>query len=167
MPVSAKHQISAIATFIRDHLLLWAQDKAGTCVIVHSLTELWEQAAQSSQKPILYVCYAGETPWGEYNTRALTGRVKRNWIVVLKFGRGLTVNRGDTLNKGSQNAAPFYDWVDEVRDQIRSMLGISEDYGIDFNGIEPMKLAGQLLDAYQISFSTQNDLPKITLTENE
>src|SRR6516225_5389331 len=112
---NVQHQISAQAAFLQQTLLTWAQNnsRGGDCQVVHDLQELWMQASQSSQKPIVYVCFNGEEAWGRFESRALTYRVKRNWIVVLKFGRGYTATRGDTLTVGSQSAPPFLDWVDE------------------------------------------------------
>lgn len=160
-------QISAQANFIADTI----EDSLGTsgiAQVVHNLQDLWMQSSQSSQKTICFICYAGETPWSSNNNiSALTHRVSRNWIVRVKQGRGFSQVRGDTLSKSVGNSGLFYDVVEHIRDLIRSMLGISEDNGNDYQGIKPVRLGNDVIDCYDILFSTKNDLCTILTTPEE
>lgn len=153
-------QISAQLAFIADDLNVWAQANGGSAIVVSNLQDLWAQSSQSSQKPLIYVFYAGEDPWGDFKTAAVTHRVKRNWVVRVKQGRGFTSPRGTTV-------LTFADSVEHIRDMIRAMLGISEDNGNDYAGIKPVRLGDQVIDCYDISFSTMNDLPTILETPDD
>ena len=126
----------------------------GTVGVASNVQDLWYQSSQSSQKPIIYICYAGETAWSNSNLSALTHRVSRNWIVRVKQGRGVTARRGDTVLE-------FVTIVEEVRDVLRTMQGISQDFGIDYEGTKYVRLGDSVMDAYDIAFSTKNDLPQI------
>ncbi len=161
------YQISAQANFIVETLYDYATSRAGSVVVAINVQDLWQQSFQSSQKTIWYVCYAGETPWSSNaNISALTHRVSRDWIVRVKQGRGYTANRGDTLSQNVGNAGPFYNAVEHTRDLLRAMFGVSEDFGVDFQGIKPVRLGDMVIDCYDITFSTKNDLPLI-LTQPE
>jgi hypothetical protein len=159
----AKAQISYQANIIANQLNVWAQARGGTAVVVSNLRDLWQQAAQSSQKPIIYVCYMGENPRGSFQLASITHRVDRQWTVCIKRGRGFTAVRGDTLST-TTSVDPFYDNAEEARDLIRVLLGISEEFPLDYKGMKPMQLGGQVIDAYLIEFSTANDLPEVVLT---
>jgi len=166
--VDIQNQISAQANFIAGELLEYAQKSGGDCQVVSSPHELWMQSAQDSQRPMFYVCYMGETPWSsDSNISALTHRVSREWCVRVKQGRGFAANRGATLSKPVGNAGLFYNVVEHTRDLIRAMLGISEDYGNDYAGIKPVRLGDQIIDCFDVFFSTKNDLPTIVLTQDE
>jgi len=159
----AKAQISYQANIIANQLNVWAQARGGTAVVVSNLRDLWQQASQSSQKPIIYVCYMGENPRGSFQLASATHRVDRQWTVCIKRGRGFTAVRGDTLSQ-TKGVDPFYDNAEEARDLIRVLLGISEEFPLDYKGMKPMQIGGQIIDAYLIEFSTANDLPEVVLT---
>jgi hypothetical protein len=159
---TAQSQIIPQMEFIRETLLdlVNQPDIGGDCVMVSNLRDLWEQASQNTEQPLVYVCYNGESEWSSnLNISALTHRVKRSWIVAVKEGRGHDEDRGQSL-------ARFLPFVEQVRDTIRSMLGVSQDLGVDFHSIKPMSQGSQAMDCYAIEFSTQADLPPI-LTEPE
>jgi hypothetical protein len=155
--VNVQSQIMSQLEYISDTLDAWAQEYGGKCVIVSNLQDLWEQSSQSSQKPLLFLCWAGEEPLGDDLTRDLTHRVKRSWIVRVKQGRGFYSVRG-------QSVLQFSTAVETVRDKIRAMLGISEFYGNAYSGSKLVRLGDQVIDCYDISFSTYNDLPQILMS---
>lgn len=146
--------------FITETLLelMQTQSVDGACVMVSNTREMWQLASNDSQKPIIYVCWGGEDPWSSNaNISAVTHRVNRSWILGVKQGRGFKSNRGESL-KG------FIPFVEQVRDTMRSMLGISEDFGNDYSGIKPWSQGSLVIDGYLITFGTKNDLPNILLT---
>jgi len=162
MAVDIQYQISATANFIVSVIANYASKTNGSVAVVSNLFDLWNQSSQDSQKPMWYVCYAGETPWSsDSNISALTHRVSRSWIVRVKQGRGFASNRGDTLSNPVGNAGLFYNVVEHTRDLLRSMLGVSQDAGIDYEGIKPVRLGDQVIDCYDISFSVKADMPNI------
>ena len=162
MPVDIQYQTSAQLEFIKDALLEWVQlTFGGTVEIVHNVSDLWVQSFQDSQSPMVYVCPSGEEPWSSNaNIAALTHRVNRSFIIRVKQGRGYTSVRGDTV-------LTFMDAVEHIRDLMRSMLGISEDAGIDYNGWKPVRLGDQVLDCVDLFFGCKNDLPTIVSTPDE
>lgn len=157
-----ENQISDIANFIAGELLTYAQSLAGDCQIVFNPQDLWMQSAQDSQRPMLYICWMGCTPWSSNaNISAATHRVSNDWCVRVKQGRGFSAQRGSTLSKPVGNAGNFYNVVSMVANKCRAMLGITQDTIIDFKGIKPVKLGGQIIDCFDVEFSTKNDLPTI------
>ncbi|MDE2097602.1 MAG: hypothetical protein KGL39_10175 [Patescibacteria group bacterium] len=161
MPVDVLHQISAQANFIQSVLYDYASSNGGDCQVVSNMKDMWMQANQSSQKPTIYITWIGESPWSSNaNISAVTHRVSRDWKVGIKRGRGFQPIRGTTLSK-TTSVIPFFDVVEDVRDLIRSELGISEDAGIDDVKVSEWQLGGLVMDGKLISFTTKNDLPTI------
>ena len=147
--------------FMRDTLLDLANSVQGDCVMVSNLRDLWEQASLDTETPLVYICYGGESEWSSnMNMSALTYRVRRNWIVAVKQGRGSDEDRGQSL-------ARFLPFIEQVRDTIRSMQGVTQDSAIDFHSIKPLSQGTQVVDCYTIEFSTQNDLPQILQQPDE
>ena len=104
----------------------------------------------------------GDSSRGSFEHANAWHRVDRQWIVAVTQGRGFTANRGDTLTSPVGNAGQFYDIVEGVRDQIRSILNISEELPtIDYKSTKPMQFGNLVVDGYQIEFSTANDIPMI------
>jgi hypothetical protein len=112
------------------------------------------------------VCYNGENSRGDFSVANRLHRVDRQWIVAVTRGRGWSSNRGDSLYKTVGNSDPLYDVVEEVRELLRCMIGISEEFPIDFKRISPMNAVNKALDAYAIEFSTANDIPAIIPSPN-
>ena len=154
-----KHQISEQLEFIKDTIVEYVQGRGGAAAITANVQDLWLQSSQQSLTPTIFVCYDGEDAWGDFNTRAKTHRVKRNFIVRVKKGRGFTADRGKTF-------LDFADVLEDVRDLIRSMQGITEDQAVDYAGMKPVRLGNTPTDCEDITFSTMNDLPTITQTED-
>jgi hypothetical protein len=160
------NSIADQASAIRDWLGEWAVPMGGTAVVAFNYSDLWGQAAQSSQKPIIIICYMGESARGGFDIANATCRVDRSWAVMVKRGRGFASTRGDTLTE-TKAVDPFYSHVEAVRDLLRRMLGISMELPtIDFKGIRPASQGGMIMDAYLIEFTTANDIPMI-LTESD
>ena len=166
--VNQQFQISAQANFIAGELDEWAQTMAGTAQVVWTVDELWAQSSQSSQKPIIYVCPSGETPWSSNSQiSAATHRVDRDWTIRIKRGRGFTCVRGNTLTQTVGNTPPFTDVVEHVRDMCRAMLGITQATLIDYKGWKPVRLTGQTMGCVDIFFSCKCDLPTILSTPDD
>lgn len=156
-PVSISNQASQIVA----QLNTWASANGGIAVLASNLKDNWQQSYQSSQKPMLIVNYMGEQSRGDFSVANRNHRVDRKWGVLIKRGRGFLVNRGDSLNVGNQQAEPFYDSVERVRELLRCMIGISEEIPIDYASIKPVHQGSEIIDSYQIEFSTANDIPAI------
>ena len=152
--------ISEQAKILRDSLATWATPLGGKAVIVYSLKDLWEQASINSQVPRVLICYNGSRPRGAFSVSNALNREDRDWIVVLTRGRGYNTVRGDTLSENT-GVEPLYDWVEQLRDFIRNIKNISEETPcVDYSGIKPMQMGNLVIDGYQITFSTANEISK-------
>lgn len=156
--------ISAQATQIAALLQPYAKKSGGDAQIVSNLKMLWMQAGMANDRPRILICYNGESIRGEFAVAAFNHRVDRQWVVAVTRGRGWNATRGTSLYKTVGNADPFYDVVEEVRELIRTMTGVSEEFPVDFKRISPMSSENKALDSYAIEFSTSNDIPGILLT---
>ncbi len=156
-PVSISNQANQIQTVLET----WAQPKGGTAVVASNTTDAWVQSYQSSQKPLILISYLGEQSRGDFSVANRNHRVDRAWSVLVKRGRGFNANRGDSLIETKFNAEPFYDSVETVRELLRCMIGISEEIPIDYRAIRAKSQGSDIIDAYEISFSTANDIPAI------
>lgn len=155
-------KISSQAEIIKSALKPWAIKDGGTALVASDLRHLWEIAYQQTVGPRAILCYEGEAVRGDFSVAAALGRVDRQWILAVTRGRGFNADRGDSLTKTVQNSRPFYDLVEEARDIIRGLQGISVDAPVDFRSIEAMQKLDDLMDAYFIRFSVATDLPRMT-----
>lgn len=161
MPETPQNTIVPQMKFIQSTLLDLANSVQGDCRRASNLRDFWQQVAQDSQTPLILICWGGEKPWSSNpNIAAVTYRVTRKWLIGIKQGRGYDAVRGDSQD----NFLPF---VEQVRDKIRSMVGVSEDIGMDYEGIEPWSMGTQVIDAYVISVTSKNDLPQILQTPDD
>jgi hypothetical protein len=162
MALSAPLKVSDQALIIQQVLQSWAEPKGGVAVVASNLRDFWKQAATSSQKPRILICYNGDNSRGDFAHANDWHRVDRQWIVAVTRGRGFTANRGDTLSTTVGNMEPFYDSVEAVRDQIRTILNISEELPtVDYKSTKAMQLGDLVVDGYTIEFSCANDIPMI------
>lgn len=150
--------VSTVAIAIRDLLSDWTTQRGGQCSIVSNFRAMWDQASQSSQKPIVLICYLGERVRGPFSTAAATYRVDRTWNVAVVRGRGFASVRGDTLSESVGGMDPFYNDVEAIRDMIREANYLSAEEPVDYKSIRPMQLGTLIIDGYLIEFSTAHDL---------
>ncbi len=155
--ISISQQSLQIAKWIDGYVT----PMGGTSVAASNLRDMWEQASQASDRPIVYTCWMGDQSRGGDISRWVH-RVDREWATLVKRGRGFFANRGDSLNQTMGNAIPFYDVVEGVRDRIRQILSVSEEGLVEFNSARAWQLGSQILDAYLLVYKTANDLPAIT-----
>ena len=151
--------ISEQASAIQQVLQSWATPKGGVASVAFDVFDMWETASKQSQAPRILIAYAGEEIRGDFAVAAALHRVDRQWQIAVTRGRGFTIQRGDTLILPNQNAEPFYDSVEYVRDICRCLTGISEEVPVDFKSVEAMQMGDLIIDGYLIKFSTANDLP--------
>ena len=159
--VNPNQTIAAQLGIIVQVLQTWGVQYNATVIPCSNVQDMWSQSSQTSQKPTLFVAFSGETPWSSNaNISALTHRVNREWIVRVKQGRGFTSPRGTTVLE-------FVAIVEQVRDTLRTMLGISAQFAIDYHGTKYVRLGGQIIDCYDITFAVKTDLPQILQTPDD
>ena len=155
MAQNPNQTIAAQLNIIVQVLQTWGVQYNATVIPCSNVQDMWSQSSQTSQKPTLFVSFTGETPWtSNANIGALTHRTSREFVVRVKQGRGFTPVRGTTVY-------PFITIGAQVRDTIRSMLGISQDAGVDYIGTKYVRLGAQVIDCYDITFSCKADMPTI------
>jgi len=152
--------ISETAKNLLEPLSAWTQERGGVASIVSNLKDMWDQAYKASEKPRIFICYAGEAVRGEFALAAYLARVDRQWQVAVTRGRGFSRPRGLNLVEQVQNGEPFYDALESVRDIIRMALNLSVETPVDFKSIRPMASGNLIIDGYIIEFSTAADLPR-------
>lgn len=164
MPLDAPITISQQAKNLQAVLNTWAVQHGGVAETASDLKNFWEQAGNNNDIPRILIVYNGENARGEFRTRSALDRVDRKWQVGVFRGRGFSAQRGRSLTNTVVNAMPFYDVVEQIRDLIRSILDISEEFPVEFMGINPMSPNPPtlIMDAYVIEFVTANDIPNIS-----
>jgi hypothetical protein len=148
-------QIESLRQVLDD----WADPRGGSAIPVSNMKELWNQAMMSSQKPRILICYMGEKTRGPFGLAAIMGRLDQQWAVAVTRGRGFAATRGESLTKTVGNMDPFLLAVEQVRDLIRNINGVSMEQPVDYKAIKPMQMGQLVIDGYLIEFSTANDLP--------
>lgn len=161
--------ISTILQILSNVLEPWAeQNNAGKAVIASSVNDMWTQVANTTERSSVIMCYAGDEPRGPFELSAATHRGDFTFNVALIRGRGLTSSRGDSLVTNVQNARPYYDVLEELRDKIRSITNISVEQFVDYKGTavfgEGLEDYQRRVDAYLITFSVAQDYPQLVNT---
>lgn len=163
MSLTVPPKISDQAEIIRQVLAEYTDTRGGYSKVMANMAHLWEELFVVSEKPRCLVVYNGEDSRGGFNQANTLHRVDRQWQVVVVRGHGFK-------NLMSEGTEPFYDSLETIREIIRKLLNISEEFPIDYKAIKPLpnvgtgQTANVFMDAYLISFSTANDIPAI-LTE--
>lgn len=158
--------IATILQLLANVLGPWAQqNNAGEAVIASSVQDMWTQVANTTERASVIMCFAGDDPRGPFDISSATHRGDFTFQVVLLRGRGLTSNRGDSLVTLVQNARPYYDLLEELRDKIRAITNISVESFVDYKGTKPfgegIEDYGRRMDSYIIEFSVAQDYPQL------
>lgn len=148
--------------YLRDLLEAWTAPRGGATGVASNLRDMWQQASQASQKPIVLICLMGERVRGPFATGAVCRRVDRQWAVAVVRGRGFNYVRGDSLTDTVGQCEPLYDAVEAIRDLIRGASAMSAEFPVDYKGIRPMQMGNTIIDGYLIEFSTAHDLTVVT-----
>ena len=133
-----------------------------------NMRHLWEEIFMIEDSPRILICYTGETARGEYEGGGRTEmrRVDRSWQIVVMRGHGFDnlVDNPESMAAGKED---FYDSVEIVRDGIRCMINVSEEFPVNYRSIRPLPSAAPtqttnvFMDAMVIEFTTANDIARI------
>lgn len=167
MSLPARIKISDQANTLANWIDQWMTPYKGSVEVMANLRHLYEAVFGMgvNNAPKALICYNGETARGGFDERNTLDRVDREWVVVLLRGHGFR-NAMSRQEPGQEIA--FYDAVEQLREIIRRVTSISEEFPIDFKSIRPLpgvaqpNAANVFLDGYAIEFTTANDIPKIT-----
>lgn len=174
--LAAPPTISAQAETIKAYLENYTEEHGGEVHVMQNPRHLWEYVfgvssgsgiSANTAAPQILVCYMGETSRGGFNQANTLHRVDRQWAVTVLMGHGF--KRG--ISEATRNAVvPFLDVMETLRDGLRVMLNISEEFPVDYKGIQPLPAVGPnpqtnvFIDGYVINFSTANDIPAVETT---
>jgi hypothetical protein len=160
--------ISDQANMIAEQLSSWAEPRGGVVKVMANTRHLWEEVYGHAVdgKPKILVCFNRERSRGSEQLRNNLHRVDRNWLVVVMRGHGFS----NLMAKESKTQTDdFYTHCEELRDKVRVITSVSEEFPIDYVGMNPLPgvavpgMANVFLDAYSLEFNTANDIPAITL----
>jgi len=166
-PPTISQQAQIIANWLTTS---FAAPRGGSVKILQNQRHLWEEIYMQDDTPRLFIMFKSEKSRGGFNQANKLHRVDRQWSVIIMRGHGwrnLMPNPNEAF--GTQ-AEDFLDTIEVLRDKLRVLLNISEEFPIDYTGVDslpniaPTKEANVFMDCYIINFSTANDIPNITLT---
>jgi len=130
-------------------------------------TEMFMQEGKMlDDTPRILICYMGSKARLSFEQKDTAHREDRQWMVVVIYGKGFA---SQLAEQQAGMIESVYDSVESLRDLIRTMLNVSEEFPLSYNGIEPMANilgpnASFFIDADAISFSTANDIGVVSLT---
>lgn len=166
MSLTVKLTIREEAALIKEQMEKYATPRGGKVKILANMRHLWEEIFMQDDSPRILICYTGETARGEYEggSRTAMRRVDRSWQVTIMRGHGF-----DNLLPGGEVAGKedFYDSVEIVRDGLRCMVNISEEFPVNYRSTRPLpnaaptQTANIFMDAYVVEFTTANDISRI------
>jgi len=164
MPLAAKVSVANAAQIIKAAIDIWCANKGASCKIIANVAHLWEELSTTVDKPRILVCFTGEESRGEVGIRGHWQRVDRQWQIVVIRGHGFKNN----VAEAAGNADAFYTNLEQIREVVRTILNISEEFPVEYIGMEPLpnlgpnQSANVFLDATSMRFTTANDLPRVT-----
>lgn len=164
MPLTARVSVASAAQIIKERIDDWAGANGGSVKVIANVAHLWEELSVASDKPRILICFTGEECRGEVQMRGHFQRVDRQWQIVVLRGHGFK----NLMSEGAGNANAFYDDLETIRELVRTILNISEEFPVEYIGMEPLPNLGPnqntnvFLDAVSMRFSTANDLPRIS-----
>lgn len=162
------------ALAIKAQMEVFANPRGGTVKIVENERHLWEEVMNNGivdENPRILILWTGEIARGEYagGDRTNMHRVDRQWMVVIMRGHGFknlsTESSGQPGTPGYIEA--FSDSCETIRDGIRVLKGISEEFPVDYKSIRPLpnigpsQTANVFLDCKAIEFATAADIPAV------
>ena len=164
MSLPAPISITDQANMIGQYLDEWAQPLGGSAQIAANMRHLWENILDHAKKeeraPLIIICFNGEKSRGAFAQANTMHRVDRDWCVVVMRGHGFK----NKIAKSDDTSDDFYTACETIRDRCRVLMSISEEFPVDYKAMRPLPgiavpgAANVFIDAYEISFSTANDL---------
>lgn len=163
-PPTIAQQTNIIGLQCKD----FADPRGGKVELMENMRKLWETVydVSSSQEPRVLVCFNGETSRGAFAVANTQHRVDRSWIIVILRGKGFTAATTEAKGFGNTDGVtePFLKSIETLRDMIRVILNVSEEFPLDYKGMKPLpgvaptNSGNAFIDGYSLEFSSANDL---------
>jgi hypothetical protein len=171
-PPSIKKQAQMIGTWLFNSFAKPRGCRSDQVKIMANMRHLWEEIYnRTKDEPTILIVWNGEKSRGGFNQANTLHRVDRRWIVVILRGHGFKNLLPNPDANPEIQEEDFYDSVEILRDKIRVMLSISEEFPIDYVGIDPMpgvpalgNAGNAFIDGFSVSFSCANDIPGIAIS---
>lgn len=162
--------VKQTATQIADWMFnQFAKSRGGTVRIMANMRHLWEEIANRNENdaPTILLVWQGETMRGSNQPVNTLTRVDRQWLAVILRGHGWRNLLPNPDAVSERQEEDFYDSVEILRDKIRVMLSVSQEFPLNYKSISPMaglpfgNTQNVFIDGYSITFSTAADVGKI------
>jgi hypothetical protein len=169
MPLPVPITISTQLKMLLDVLQPWAKERDGSAKIIANQRHMWEELVNLPAVPAaprILIMFSGEISRGSFAESGRWHRVDRTWEIVVVRGRGFS-NLNDPMSGGAYQ--PFTDSLEAIRDVIRVILNLSEEFPLVYTSMKPLssvmpsKEADAYMDGTVLSFSTANDIPEVLL----
>ena len=167
-PVSFSWQLKQLACWVDAQ---FTKPRGGVTYEMESEWHAWQYVLEANDKPTVLVAPSGEDPRGDSSpqAQARTPRVDRPISVFVIRGHGFTTLM-ETEKGVPSRKEMLTDSIEALRDVVRQMTGISEEFPIRYNGWKPLPqiarpntgnvfVAGAIL-----RFGVANDIPEVSRT---
>lgn len=178
--LTIRQEAEQVASYVYSE---YAMAKGGVVEVMQSVAHLWEKIYEVKDlEPRIYVVFAGEQARGGFDKAATLHRTDRQWLVVVMRGHGfynlmpapgmVPVVEGGVANPPI-GFEFFTDSMETIRDLVRGMTSISEEFPVDYKSMKPLQNVGPgrvgsvFLDAYVIEYSTAHDLPQVYFSSQD
>ena len=160
-PISILEQSSQIGMWLQE----WVEARGGKVFVLPTMGKLWQMVYEAQDKPTVMICFEKEVARGPFSEQDQWHRVDRQWVVVVIRGTGFL----DINGEPRANQEAFYTDAEAIRDRVRVILSVSEEFPINYKSMESVLVqsrpgtANVFLDGYVMRFSTANDLQAVVL----
>lgn len=174
-PLEALKGISEQANIFGQVLASWVEPRGGVVKIAANMRHLWEfiSGMALTDAPLVVICFNAERARGPEGQRNTLRRVDRDWVVVVLRGHGFENKMAKTDEEGGLNQVDdFYSSCEAIRDLLRTVISGVGEFPLDYKSMKPLPGVAQpgtanvFLDAYQIDFSTANDIVGVAYSKD-
>ena len=166
-PVTIDQQTNQICTYID---MVFAQPRGGEVKAMESMWHMWEYILSATDTPTVLVCCTGENPRGSFSEQDQWARVDRQWTIVVLYGHGFRNLLRDEKGVPARKEV-LTNCIEALRDAVRSMTGISEEYPVNYRGWKNLPAmarpgtANVFVAGAELNFSTANDIGEVRAQE--
>lgn len=154
--------ISSMTNDIQSALNTWAVEHQGVAFTAEDDQDKINIGFKNCVGPRILIAFIGEDK--DDDMSELTGRVRRNFDIIITRGKLLSDPRNSALTKNQGPVKKFYQLVEGARDVVRNMI-FPQPMVYNppiYNGIRPNNQGQWLMDSYVINFSVLCQIPRST-----
>lgn len=157
--------ISDMANIIKDTLNDYCGQQGGVAVIAADPHEKLMIGYNNAVGIKCLICFVGEESDGDASISDATGRVKRDFDIIIQRGKILSEPRNTSLTTHNGPARDFYSQVEEIRDLCRCIIWPTPfvHNPANYNSLRPGQSDGWLMDSYILSFSLLTQIGRVAV----